>query len=486
MTDVVTARVVATRVGIRNAWTRLPFRFGVVTMTAAPMGVLEAEVECDDGTVVKGYAADFLAYKWFDKRPEKTPADNVADLLAALRHARAVYADADADAPFEVWRTTRQEIEDRVLTDGFNRLGASFATSMMERAVIDAVGRATGQSFDTMVRSGVLGIDCSEVFETLEPDAHLAAIPDQPLDRLALRHTVGLVDPILPEEVGADAPDDGLPVSLHSYLRDDRLRYLKVKVSGNLIDDLDRLDQIAKVMGAAGRPIAVTLDGNEQYKSLDDFVSLMAQIRARDTLQDFYDAILFIEQPLDRSVAMAAPLDPAALDAIGRPLLIDEADGWTEAFAHAITLGYRGVSHKNCKGVYRSLLNAALCAQHNAQAGPGAYFQSAEDLTNLPVVPLQADLAVVATLGIDHVERNGHHYFRGLQHLTAGERDAALARHPDLYAPLDDGTVGLAIDDGMLAIGSLQVAGIGVVNPPDMAATIDEADWRFEMLEAGP
>ena len=93
-----------------------------------------------------------------------------------------------------------------------------------------------------------------------------------------------------------------------------------------------------------------------------------------------------------------------------------------------------------------------------------------------------ADLAVVATLGIGHVERNGHHYFHGLDHLPKAEQEAALARHPDLYARLGEG-VGLNIDDGMLSIGSLQVPGLGVVDPPDMDAAIDETAWTFDMLE---
>jgi hypothetical protein len=453
-------------------------------MEAAPVALLEVTVETADGRRGQGHAGDFLAYKWFDKRPEKTPADNVADLLHALRQARAIYADTAADTPFALWRDTRQAIEDRALADGFNRLGASFAASMMERAVIDAAGRLAGQSFDQLVRAGALGVDCASVSADLAGDAHLAALPDKPLDRVALRHTVGLVDPITQQEAGAGNPRDGLPVSLEQYVEVDGLRYLKVKVAGDLENDIDRLTRIAGVMEQANWPIQLTLDGNEQYKRLDDFVALMERIRATPALQTFYDAILFIEQPLDRAVAMAGPLPAAAIGAVGKPLLIDEADGWTEAYAEAIALGYHGVSHKNCKGVYRSLMNAALAARENARHGTGDYFLSAEDLTNLPVVPLQADLAVVASLGIGHVERNGHHYFHGLDHLPPGEQASALARHPDLYEKRGE-TAYLRIDDGWLDIASLQVPGLGVVDPPDLDQAVPEEDWRFSMLEEG-
>lgn len=483
--DAVKLRVVDSRLAIRNAFTRMPFRFGVVTMEASPVALLQVTVEDSNGRRGQGYAGDFLAYKWFDKRPEKTPADNVADLLQALGHARSIYADAAADTPFALWRDTRADIERRALDDGFNRLGASFAASMMERAVIDAAGRLSGLSFDQAVRQGALGVDCASVFADMPADAHLTALPDKPLERIALRHTVGLVDPITMQEAGGDAPQDGFPVSLEQYLAVDKLRYLKVKVAGDLANDLDRLTRIAGVMQAAGRPIALTLDGNEQYKKLDEFVGLMERIRATPALEAFYDAILFIEQPLDRGVAMAGPLADDAVKAVGKPLLIDEADGWTEAYAEAIELGYHGVSHKNCKGVYRSLMNAALAARHNQAAGQQRYFLSAEDLTNLAAVPLQADLAVVATLGIGHVERNGHHYFRGLDHLPEDEQQAALDHHPDLYERHGKGAA-LRIDDGWLTVGSLQVPGLGVVDPPDLDRAVAEADWRFSMLEDGP
>ena len=39
---------------------------------------------------------------------------------------------------------------------------------------------------------------------------------------------------------------------------------------------------------------------------------------------------------------------------------------------------------------------------------------SAEDLTTLAGVSVQQDLALVSLLGLDHVERNGHHFIDGM------------------------------------------------------------------------
>jgi hypothetical protein len=80
-------------------------------------------------------------------------------------------------------------------------------------------------------------------------------------------------------------------------------------------------------------------------------------------------------------------------------------------------------------------------------------------------VPLQADLASVALLGITRVERNGHHYFRGLGHLGDAEKAAALAAHPDLYERRGDEAF-LRIKEGMLDCASLQVPGMGLRRCP--------------------
>ena len=474
-------KVVRTRSGIRNAHTRMPFRFGVITMRAAPLLTLAVEVEDRRGARGTGYAADFLAYRWFDKRPEKSLADNCADLLRAVEMARALYLEAGLASPFELWRATYPEIERRALASGCNRLGAAFGSSILERAVIDGVGRLAGRSCFELVRDDHLGIDLGAITPELQGRPMREFLPARPLGRLHVRHTVGLIDPITAADV-REPVADGLPETLEDYLERDRISYLKIKVGGALEADLARLEGIAAVLERRGRRCGITLDGNEQYQTLDDFMALVERIRSAPGLRRLWDQVLFIEQPLDRGFAMAPTVEPA-LRALGRdkPVIIDEADGWVSAFEEAIALGYRGVSHKNCKGIYKSLHNVALAALHNARRRRAKLFLSAEDLSNLPVVPLQADLALVALLGITHVERNGHHYFRGLGHLSEAEKTAALAAHPDLYERRG-GEVFLRITKGTLACASLQVPGMGFAALPDMAAMTPVEDWNFASL----
>jgi hypothetical protein len=306
-------------------------------------------------------------------------------------------------------------------------------------------------------------------------------LPAQPLARLHVRHTVGLIDPITAADV-EEPVGDGLPETLEDYLERDGIRYLKIKVAGVLEGDLVRLEAIAAVLEQREQRFGITLDGNEQYKTLGDVIALVEAIKAAPALRRLWDQILFIEQPLERALAMDPGVE-RALRALGhdKPVIIDEAADSITAFREAIALGYRGVSHKNCKGIYKSLHNLALAAAHNARVGRDELFLSAEDLTNLPVVPLQADLASVALLGITHVERNGHHYFRGLGHLSEAEKTAALTAHPDLYERRG-GEVFLRITDGMLECASLQVPGMGFAALPDMAAMTSVEDWTFKSL----
>jgi hypothetical protein len=90
-------------------------------------------------------------------------------------------------------------------------------------------------------------------------------------------------------------------------------------------------------------------------------------------------------------------------------------------------------------------------------------------------------LVHVAALGIDHLERNGHHYVRGLDHLSKTERAQCLARHGDLYRA--EGESGfLAIRGGQIEIGSLQTSGLGVDVAVDAEAMQPLESWLVEEM----
>jgi hypothetical protein len=107
---------------------------------------------------------------------------------------------------------------------------------------------------------------------------------------------------------------------------------------------------------------------------------------------------------------------------------------------------------------------------------------SAEDLTNLGPVALLHDLAVVATLGIKHVERNGHHYFAGLSQFPESVQRETLRCHGDLYESHADGFPIVTVRDGRIAIGSLLDAPFGVAFEPDLEEFTPVEKWTYDSL----
>lgn len=138
-------------------------------------------------------------------------------------------------------------------------------------------------------------------------------------------------------------------------------------------------------------------------------------------------------------------------------MIIDESDGELSSFPSALRLGYTGVSSKNCKGFYKSILNALRVAHLGA-----GHFMSAEDLTTWPGVSVQQDLALVSLLGLTHVERNAHHFIDGMSFAPEAEQLAFVAAHPDLYEKKDGKPARLRAGGGKLALGSLDGPGFAV------------------------
>jgi len=343
---------------------------------------------------------------------------------------------------------------------------AGFCTELLDRAIIDALLRLRGESVFAATRANRFGIDASTTpdLRGFDIDAFLATL--RPAQSIAARHTVGLVDPIeATDQAAGSRVDDGLPETLREVVQRYGVDHFKLKVGGDIDADIERLSRIASVIDTLPAYRA-TLDGNEQYADAEAVIALWRRIEATPALKRLREAILFIEQPIARSSALAHDI---GMLASLRPVEIDESDATIDAFVQAKALGYTGVSSKSCKGFYRSLLNRARCAHWNAQAGAEKSFMSAEDLTTQAGLCVQQDLALATLIGCTHVERNGHHYVNGLAGAPRAEQLAFLAAHPDLYHD-DEGTVRLTIKAGQIAIGSLDTPGLGSAVLPDTAA----------------
>jgi L-alanine-DL-glutamate epimerase-like enolase superfamily enzyme len=452
---------------------RMPFRFGAATLTEAPEAYVRVRVELEGGGLAWGLAAELLAPKWFDKDPSLTNQQNSEQLRQSARVAAELYlADGRPRTAFGLFAEHHRPQIARCAALGLNALIAGFGAALLDRAVLDALCRARGLSFYEAVRANLPGVDARLTGElaAFDIDRFLASL--EPAPRLHARHTVGLVDPITAADQGPERRvNDGLPETLEEVVAAYGHAYFKLKVSGDVVRDLERLSAIAALLDRSPRRYRVTLDGNEQYADAAGVLALWRALAAEPSLARLADSVLFIEQPVARQRALAE--DVSALARL-RPVIIDESDAGLEAFPVARGLGYRGVSSKTCKGVYRSLLNAARCALWNREEPGAGYFVSGEDLTTQAGVCVQQDLALVALLGLGHVERNGHHYVNGMAGRPRAEQAAFLAAHPDLYRD-SGGVVRLRIEGGLIAAESLGCTGFAVGAEPDWSAMRETA-----------
>ena len=447
-------RVAAIELLERDVRLRMPFRFGAATLTASPQAFAHARIRLEDGREAWGAAAELLAPKWFDKDPALTNEDNFGQLRGSLARARGEYL---AHEPRTAWAHAAPA----------RGLVANYGPALLDRALLDALCRALGVSFYRAVQANLVGapvlegIDLGAFFATLKPRAAIAA-----------RHTVGLVDPITAADQGTRV-GDGLPETLEEVIARYGHRYFKLKVAGEVAADLERLAAIAAVLDRGREPYFATLDGNEQYADIAGVAELWARMKAEPRLARLVSSILFIEQPVRRQAALERPV--AGID---KPVIIDESDDALDAFPRARALGYRGVSSKTCKGLYKSLLNAARCAAWRSDASSRSqgklgsdpdFLLSGEDLTLQAGLALQQDTALVSLLGLTHAERNGHHYVNGMAGLPQAEQEAFLAAHPDLYVK-SHGAARVRIEDGLLQIGSLDCPGYASRALPDWSA----------------
>ncbi len=452
----------------RDVRLRLPFRFGATTLTKAPQAFLRARIEAPGGKSAWGVAAELMVPKWFDKNPALRDRENIDQLRLALAFARDAYLAASMNAAFGLMEDNYEAQKVVGRDAGLNPLTAGYGSSLLDRAVLDALCRLHKISFYDALRSNLPGIKPGRLAPELasfDMDSFLADL--KPRDRIHARHTVGLLDPLTAgDQVAGSRLDDGLPETLEETASVYNHRYYKVKVSGDVAADLERLQSIAEILDATPTSYCITLDGNEQFDDLEPLQALWRGIAGRSALARFRESILFIEQPLNQTKALNKALHGTP---IGAAMIIDESDDQMDAFPRARAAGYVGVSSKSCKGLYKSFINLARCKYWNQEEGIDRYFLSGEDLSCQAGVSVQQDLAIVSLLGIEHVERNGHHYVYGMRDVPGQEQQDFFAAHSDLYRQCN-GVTCLRIEAGQVAIASLARPGFASSAQPCWSA----------------
>jgi len=435
-----------------------PFRFGSVVITSSVQVFVRAEIEIEGKGTFVGASAEMMASKWFDKRAHLSPQQTVDGLRRALSIARELYlARTGFETAFGQHAAIIAAQVEACAKADIPPLAAGFGPAEIDKAILDALLRGIGIGFFDGMAANIAGIDAR-----LSPDISGRDVTEflaarQRLERVAIRHTVGMDDRIEGEGGIADPHENA------------GARYFKLKLNGDVAHDSDRLTRIGDQLATLPHDYRVTLDANEQYADLTNLGEMIDRLDRDAALQPIASKLLYIEQPMPRDITRQSPLGALA----ARDFIIDEADDSYDAFPVARELGYRGISSKSCKGLYKSIINASRAAKWST--GGEKYFVAGEDLTCQAGLAVQQDLALGALIGVTHAERNGHHYVDGFADTPAAEAEAFLAGHPDLYTR-DAGKVRLAIHDGDLLTGSLTAPGFASAAHPDWSTMASLAE----------
>jgi hypothetical protein len=446
---------------------RLPFRFGVVTLRECPQVFTRVLVDVEGHGEAWGISAEALAPKWFDKNPALSNDDNLDQLREALHIAGEAYMAAGATTAFQLFESCYSNQLTKGAAGGLPPLAAGYGQALLDRAVLDAACIAANSTLGAAIRSNLPGVGTKMTPELAGFDIPAFLADLKPLERVAARHTVGMIDPLVAaDQSAADRLDDGLPETLEEVITAYGTRHFKIKITGDIDEDTERLTRVAETLEMIPDAYAASIDGNEQYDSEDGVLSLLSRLDGLSSpaIQRLMASTLYIEQPINRGVSLDTPVHGIAERV---PLIIDESDGTLDAFPKHRSLGYSGVSSKTCKGFYKSILNAARCKKWTAEGDGKTYFLSGEDLTLQAGVGLQQDLALVSILGIDHVERNGHHYTHGMAAAPAEEQKRFLRHFPDLYRDLNGITCARIEAGHMSTKGVLDAVGWGSAEAPD-------------------
>lgn len=452
--------------------TRLPFRYGIAEMTAVPHLFVQLRGRFADRPG-RGMAADHLPPKWFTKDPDQPLEAEIDEMLRVIRAACNRAIGQSADHAFGWWRAAYDEQMAWAQQEGIPPLLAHFGVSLVERALIDAACRVADRPFHEHLLAGGLGFTPSAVHPELQNFPWRSALPVRPRQRVNVRHTVGLGDALETAGESADRLNDGLPETLVESIRAYGIRHFKIKLRGQPEEDRQRLAELDAIFRKhCPNGFAFSLDLNESHRTIHEFKEGWNLLCREPLIADNPGRLLFIEQPVHRDGALESGPDQLG-NLPGSPrVIIDESDAGIESLPRALALGYAGTSHKNCKGVFKGLANRCLLAKRESAAPHQRWIMSGEDLSNVGPVALLQDLAVQASLGVESVERNGHHYFRGLSAFPAEVNEAVLHAHPDLFTRHPDGWTTLQIRNGTAALGSLSGSGLG----PDFALPLDFAE----------
>ena len=175
--------VETTTCNIINLTARMPFRYGIASLTTIPH--LFIHVHCDiDGKLQEGIAADSLIPKWFTKDPESAYEDDIQDMIQVIEAACRFAEEAKAvPTVFDLWQSVYLRQREWAMRAAYPPLLWGFGLSLLEHAVLDAYCRAKNATLAVALRGNTLGIRLDEIHPELADYEPVDLLPSKPLEK---------------------------------------------------------------------------------------------------------------------------------------------------------------------------------------------------------------------------------------------------------------------------------------------------------------
>jgi L-alanine-DL-glutamate epimerase-like enolase superfamily enzyme len=213
-------------------------------------------------------------------------------------------------------------------------------------------------------------------------------------------HLVGGKDPIDASELTGSEPDDGYPVLLADWVRNDGLTCLKVKLRGDdAAWDYDRLVKVGRVAIENGAEW-LTADFNCTVQDPVYVNAILDRLIVEEPR--LYGMVLYVEQPFPYELE-SHPIDVHSV-AARKPLFMDEsAHDWRQ-IKLGRSLGWTGVALKTCKTQSGALLSLCWAKAHGMTL-------MVQDLSNPMLAQIPHVLLAAFAGTIMGVESNGMQYY---------------------------------------------------------------------------
>lgn len=442
-------RITGIRLFFLPVRTRMPLKFGNETLTSVTCARVAMRIADADGREAEGWGETPLSVQW--SWPAALPYEERHQALKTFcaRLAEAWMLAPPKAHPLELGHDFNEQTLPSLLT-AFNqtrdpqaglmpRLAALICNASFDIALHDAFGKLVGLPVYQTYGREFLTRDLSAFLEPGREDVSFqGAYPShfldaQPRRQMVAWHLVGGADPIDASELTGEEPTDGYPVTLTDWIERDRLKCLKIKLSGvDAAKDYQRIVRVGKL----------ALEHNVEWLTADYNCTVKDPAYVNDMLDrlekefpSIHARILYIEQPFPYELEENR-IDVHTVSS-RKPLFLDESAHDWRLIRLGRELGWTGVALKTCKTQTGAILSACWAKAHQMPV-------MVQDLTNPMLAQIPHVLLAAHVNTIMGVETNATQFY---PEASAPEE----AVHPALYQRRN----------GMIDLSSISGNGVG-------------------------